>query len=255
MTRAAARRRSAVRATLWATLLLFPALVVLAWVRIPEGVPLVGGWGAPDWSYQPDVTAPLTRKLLFFHPATAWTSFAAYLAVFAFGTAYLNERDLRYDRPAQAAAEVGFAMNSAALLTGTFWGIQEWSRSGQAALATVYSEPKVLVVVVLWLTFAAYLLLRRFVDGPERRARLAAAFGILGFVAVPASFLTSRLLSTSLHPDIAGPGRNPDAAVSGPVGGLLLLSFLAFLALASHLFLQRLRLLDAEARLAPGGAA
>ena len=72
-----------------------------------------------------------------------------------------------------------------------------WALSG-------FSNPTV------WLVFAAYLLLRRFVDGPERRARLSALFAILGFVMVPVTFLTSRLLATDLHPDIAGPGKNPD---------------------------------------------
>ena len=200
----------------------------------------------PDWAYQPDVTAPLTRKILFYHPATAWAAFVAYFIVFALSVAYLNERQLRYDRPARAAAEVGFWFNTVALLTGTFWGVQEWSRTGQSSLATVYSEPKVLVVVILWFTFAAYLLLRRFVDGDERRARLSAVFGVLGFLAVPLSFATSRILQTSLHPDIAGPGKNPDAAVGDWTGYTIAFSALVFLLLFLHLWLQRLRILRLE---------
>ena len=225
------------RGALWATLLSWPALFWLAW------------FVAPDWSGLADVSAPLTRKLLFFHPASAWTSFAAYFVVFALSIAVLNERDARYDPPARAAAEVGFWFNTVALATGTLWGVQEWSESGRPALATVYSEPKVLVVVVLWFTFAAYLLLRRLVDGPERRARLAAAFGVLGFLGVPLSFATSRLLSTSLHPDVAGPGANPDAAVGATVGWILAFSLVAFLALFVHIWLARLRLVRLEERI------
>ncbi len=200
-------------------------------------------FGTPDWSYQPDVTAPLTRKILFYHPASAWASFAAYFVVFALSVAYLNERKLRYDTAARAAAEVGFGFNTVALLTGTFWGVQEWSRTGQSSLATVYSEPKVLVVVVMWFTFAAYLLLRRFVESPEARARLCAVFGVLGFVTVPMSFATSRLLQTSLHPDIAGPGKNPDAAVGDTTGIAIAWSMLVFLLLFIHIWLQRHRML------------
>ena len=218
------------RGSLWATLATWPVLLFLVW------------FVAPDWSGLADVSAPLTRKVLFFHPASAWAAFAAYFVVFALSIAVLNERDTRYDAPARAAAEVGFWFNTVALVTGTFWGIQEWSDSGNASLATVYSEPKVLVVVVLWFTFAAYLLLRRLVDGEERRARLSAAFGVLGFLGVPLSFATSRLLSTSLHPDIAGPGANPDAAVGATVGSVLAFSAVAFLALFIHLWLARLRL-------------
>jgi heme exporter protein C len=201
---------------------------------------------APDWSYQADVAAPLTRKILFFHPAAAWTSFVAYFVTFGYSIAYLNERELRYDLPARSAAEVGFAFNTIALATGTFWGIQEWSRGGQAPLATVYTEPKVLVVVVLWLTFAAYLLLRRFVDGADRRARLAAIFGCLGFLGVPMSFATSRVLSKSLHPDVVGPAANPDAQLGTGVGLIMAWGFAAFAVLFLHLHLQRLRLLRLE---------
>jgi heme exporter protein C len=225
------------RGSLWATLGLWPVLIYLAW------------FVAPDWSGLADVSAPLTRKMLFFHPASAWASFAAYFVVFALSIAVLNERDSKYDAPARAAAEVGFWFNTVALVTGTLWGLQEWNESGRPALATVYSEPKVLVVVVLWFTFAAYLLLRSLVDGPERRARLAAAFGVLGFLGVPLSFATSRLLSTSLHPDIAGPGSNPDAAVGNTVGWILVVSLVAFLALFVHLWLARLRLLRLEQRI------
>lgn len=203
----------------------------------------------PDWSYAPEVTAPLTRKILFFHPASAWASFVAYFVVFAASVAYLSERRMKYDAPARAAAEVGFLFNTIALATGTFWGVQEWSRTGQNDLATVYSEPKVLVVVILWFTFAAYLLLRQQTDGPERRARLSAIFGVLGFIGVPLSFATSRLLQTSLHPDIAGPGKNPDAAVSGDVGFAILWSLLVFVLLFIHLWLQRLRLLRIQDQL------
>ncbi len=203
----------------------------------------------PDWAYQPEVTAPLTRKILFYHPASAWASFAAYFTVFVFSVGYLNERALRYDGPARAAAEVGFGFNSVALITGTLWGVQEWSRTGQSSLATVYSEPKVLVVVVMWFTFAAYLMLRRFVDSPEQRARLSAVFGVLGFLTVPIAFATSRVLQTSLHPDVGGPGKNPDAAVDAATGSAIGLSLIVFVLLFTYLWLQRLRILQLRERL------
>lgn len=221
------------------------------WGFIASGVVLLWltWFQTPDWSYQPDVSAPLTRKILFYHPASAWAAFSAYFVVFASSVAYLSEKKLRYDAPARAAAEIGFGFNTVALLTGTFWGVQEWSRSGQTSLATVYSEPKVLVVVLLWFAFAAYLLLRRFTDGEERRARISAIFGILGFIGVPMSFATSRLLQTSLHPDIAGPGKNPDAAVGDATGFAIGWSMLVFFLLFIHLWLQRLRLLRLQDQL------
>jgi heme exporter protein C len=221
----------------------FGALIYLTW------------FVAPDWAYSPDVTAPLTRKILFFHPASAWAAFAGYFIVFGASVTYLNERDARMDAPAQAAAEVAFLFNTIALLTGTFWGIQEWASSGESSLATVYSEPKVLVVLIMWFSLAAYLLLRKLTEDEGRRMRLAAIFGVLGFITVPLSFATSRVLQTSLHPDIAGPGKNPDAAVGDTVGAIIGFSMLVFLLLTISLWLERLRqlrindkLLDYEAK-------
>lgn len=225
----------------WSLWLFLAASAVLLW--------MVWFW-TPDWQGEPDVTAPFTRKLIYFHPASAWASFAAYFTVFAYSVAYLNERNIRYDRPARAAAEVGFGFNTVALITGTVWGVQEWSRTGQSSLATVYSEPKVLVVVVMWFTFAAYLLLRRFVDAPEQRARLSAVFGVMGFITVPIAFATSRVLQTSLHPDIGGPGKNPDAAVGASIGMAIGWSMVVFLLLFLHLWLQRDRILGLRDRVA-----
>lgn len=223
--------------TLWAAVGAWLVLGALAWLV------------APDWSGAEDVSAPLTRKLLFYHPASAWASFLAYFVVFVMSVAYLRERDLRRDAPARSAAEVGFLFNTIALVTGTVWGAVEWRSTGQAALATIYSDPKVLVVVVMWFVFAAYLLLRRMVDEPERRARLAAVFGILGFTCVPLSFLTSRVLASSLHPDVVGPGANADASLDASVGMIIGWSMIAYTLLFFALFLQRLRLARLEERL------
>jgi heme exporter protein C len=225
-------------------------LLYLTWYPIP-----LTGLPAPDWSGLADVTAPLTRKLVFYHPALSWAALLAYAFVLAASIAYLNERQLRFDRAARAAAEVGLLMNSLALVTGTLWGIQEWRRSGQAALATVYTDPKVMVFVVLWLTFVAYMLLRRLVDGTERRARLAAVVGIVGFLGVPLSWATSRVFATSQHPDLAGPGSDPEAAVATSVGVVIVWSLVVFALLFLQLFLARRDLLEREAQIEAGEAA
>lgn len=234
------------RHTLWATVLAFLLLAWATWLDTPFGT-------APDFTAEGRSTviaAPLTFHLAFYHPPSAWASFIAYGVTFAMSIAYLSERKLSHDTTARAAAEVGFLLNSIALATGTLWGIQEWYRSGQSGLATVYTDAKVLVVVVLWLTFAAYLMLRRLVDGDERRARLGSAFAVLGFLGVPASFLTSRIVPTDIHPAIQCPEAAPNCwSVPGYELALMALGGVAFTLLFIHLFLARLRLARLEARI------
>lgn len=230
------------RGTLWATVVSFVALSWFTWLPTP--------WGDAPSFVSPTIAAPQTFHLLFYHPASAWASFLGYGITFAMSIAYLSERRLHDDTVARAAAETGFVMNTIALATGTLWGLQEWYRQGQAGIATIYTDPKVLVVVLLWLTFAAYLMLRRLVDNATRRARLAAAFGVLGALGVTASFLTSKLLATDLHPNLAGATGDPNAWHLTDYENLVLkVSVAAFTFLFIHIFLARLRLARLEERI------
>ena len=73
-------------------------------------------------------------------------------------------------------------------------------------------------------------MLRQAVEEPEKRARLAAVFGIVGFASVPLSFLSIRLWR-SAHPLMFG-----ESAYGGSGGGLegtslvltLAVSFIAY---------------------------
>jgi heme exporter protein C len=55
------------------------------------------------------------------------------------------------------------------------------------------------------LVYIAYLLLRQGIEDPDRRARFAAVFAIVGFLSVPLTFISIRLLPT-IHPVVIGSG-------------------------------------------------
>jgi heme exporter protein C len=55
------------------------------------------------------------------------------------------------------------------------------------------------------MVYAAYMMLRQGLEEPERRARFGAVYTILGFVAVPITFISIRLLRT-IHPVVIGEG-------------------------------------------------
>jgi heme exporter protein C len=54
-------------------------------------------------------------------------------------------------------------------------------------------------------------MLRQGIDDPDRRARFGAVYAILGFISVPLTFISIRLLRT-IHPVVIG---NADAAAEG----------------------------------------
>jgi heme exporter protein C len=78
------------------------------------------------------------------------------------------------------------------LLTGPVWGKAAWN--------TYWTwDPRLTTTLVLWFIYVAYLVVRGSAEGGERKARLAAAFGIIGWVDVPIVFLSIRWWRT-IHP-------------------------------------------------------
>ena len=59
-------------------------------------------------------------------------------------------------------------------------------------------DPRLTTAAIMWLAFAGYLALRRFVDVPERRATWAAVVAIIIFVDIPIVWFSVRWWN-SLH--------------------------------------------------------
>lgn len=86
-------------------------------------------------------------------------------------------------------------------------------------------------------------MLRSGIENPERRARFASVYGIIGSLTIPLNFVISRVLQ-SIHPAVFGPSVN--AAQQGGFGvsvdrSLILIVSIAALT-AAYLFLVRARI-------------
>jgi len=73
-------------------------------------------------------------------------------------------------------------------------------------------DPRLNSMAVMWLRYAAYLTLRGAINSPDRRARLAAVYGILAFVSVIYVFMIIRVRTDTLHPVVIGPSVSNPAA-------------------------------------------
>ncbi|NLP10925.1 cytochrome c biogenesis protein CcsA, partial [bacterium] len=80
--------------------------------------------------------------------------------------------------------------------------------------------------LVLWLIYVAYLMVRRYSTDPERGARFAAVFGIIGFLDVPIVYLSIRWWRT-LHPS-AVIGGGEGSGLASAMWTTLMVSLLAF---------------------------
>lgn len=133
----------------------------------------IGLVGVPADAVQGDV-----QRIMYVHVPSAWLAYLAFFVTMVAGVLYLVRRDMAMDRMAVASAEIGVVFTGLAIVTGAIWGRPTWGKWWDW-------DPRLTMTAVLFLVYVAYLLLRSVVDDPERRARVGAVLGIVGFLNVP----------------------------------------------------------------------
>lgn len=145
------------------------------------------------------------QRIFYMHvSAYAGGSIAFAITVIA-GVAYLITRDMKWDRLAVSSVEIGLPLMTITLITGSAWARPIWN-------AWWTGDPRLNAMAVMWLLYAAYLVLRGAIDDPHRRARFAAVYGILSFVSVVYVFVIPRVRVDTLHPVVVGPSVSNPAA-------------------------------------------
>ena len=137
----------------------------------------------------PDAIEGNVQRIFYVHVAAAITAYAAFGAVLVGSALYLWRGLLWPDRLARAAAQVGLVFTTVTLVMGSLWGASAWGTYWQ------WGDARLDSTLVLWLMYAAYLLLRRVGAAP----RLAAVVGILGCVDIPVVHFSVMWWRT-LHP-------------------------------------------------------
>jgi len=137
---------------------------------------------------------PGSSRIVFFHVPMSWASFLGFIAAAVWSGMYLARRNPRHDRKAAVAIQLGLLFGVLATVTGAMWARIEWG-------AWWNWDPRQTSMLVSLLFYAAYLALRQSIDEPERRARLAAAYALLGLVVTPFLFWIVPRITFSLHPD------------------------------------------------------
>ncbi len=134
----------------------------------------------------------IVQKIFYFHVPLAWNAFLGFLIVFIASFRYLATRDPKWDARALAAAEVGVLFTTLVLITGPIWAKPVWG-------IWWTWDARLTLTLVLWLIYMGYLMLRRYVESPDRRATLAAIVGVAGFIDVPLVYFAIRWWRTQ-HP-------------------------------------------------------
>jgi heme exporter protein C len=126
----------------------------------------------------PDAVQGEAQRLMYVHVPAAWLAYLCFGAVLVGSVAYLITRDLKWDRRAQAAGELGVGMTALTIAMGSLWARPVWG-------TWWVWDPRLVTTAVLLLIYLGYLSVRGLGDDRATGARRAAAVGIIGFVDIP----------------------------------------------------------------------
>lgn len=135
------------------------------------------------------------QRVFYFHLPAAFSAFLGFFVVFLGSIQYLRTQDLKWDRLALGAAELGVMFALIVLLTGPLWARPVWGVFWRW-------EPRLTSMLILFTIYVAYLLVRAYGANPLQIRRFAAVLGILGFVNVPLVYFSVELWASEqqLHP-------------------------------------------------------
>lgn len=149
------------------------------------------------WVPNEKVQGPVS-KIIYFHVSSAWLGFFAFLVVMLSGIMYLKTKNLKWDVISCASAEIGVLFTTIVLVTGPIWGRASWN-------AWWTWDSRLTTTLVLWFIYVAYLMIRSSFAEEEKKARISAVFGIIGFLDVPIVWMSIRWWRT-IHPTIVSSG-------------------------------------------------
>jgi heme exporter protein C len=146
---------------------LFPLFTAIAAVGVVIGHYLT-------FVYAPmEVSMGAVQRIFYFHVPAAWLTYLGFLLCFGGSIAYLYNRKAKADAFALASAEVGLVFGMVVLFTGPLWARAAWGVWWKW-------EPRLTSMMLLFLIFAAYWVLRVFGGRGEGVRRFASVLAVFG---------------------------------------------------------------------------
>lgn len=209
----------------------------LRWLSAVTGVLFLIALGMVLFYAPEEAVMGNVQRVFYFHVAAGWVGGLAFLVTALAGIAFLVGSNPKWDRVAQASVEVGIVFTFINIVSGSIWARPIWN--------TWWTwDPRLVTATVMELIYLAYVMLRQGIEDPERRARFGSVYGIVGFISVPITFLSIRLLRT-IHPVVIG-SNDPSAQGAFDMTPAMLQTFmfslLTFTFVYATLLWHRLRL-------------
>lgn len=178
-----------------------------------------------------DKAQGIVQRIFYFHVPAAIVTFVAFGLVAIASGMFLWRGTRFWDRLAHSAAEVGMLFCTLVLVTGPIWARPIWGTwwTWDARLTTT---------LILWLIYAAYLMLREFAGNADQAARYAAVLGIVGSIDIP---IINRAVYwwRTIHPAVLVTREGGSGLGDPLMQKTLLVCFIAFAALLCWLLWVR----------------
>jgi heme exporter protein C len=170
-----------------------------------------------------DADQGFVQKIFYLHVPLAIVALGGFVAGGVFAIQYLRTGDRGHDLRSYVAIHLSLILAVGALITGSIWARASWGHWW------VWDEPTLVSFLIVFLLYACYQPLRFSIEDPERQARYAAVFSIVGGAFVPLNFMAVRAAQSFSHPRVL-------TTTGGQMPGSMFFTFLVALAGMACLF-------------------
>ena len=149
-----------------------------------------------------------TIRNLMFHVPMWFTMMVILTLSFWYSIKYLNTFDLKYDRIAREAVNIGLLFAVLGLVTGSIWAKFTWSEHTDLFTSSGWwvNDVKLNGAAITTLIYLAYRILRNSLQEANQKAKVSAVYNIFAFVLMLVFIMILPRITDSLHP---GNGGNP----------------------------------------------
>lgn len=166
---------------------------ILNWAA---GIALVIALGMVFFYAPVERTMGNVQRIFYFHVGSAWVGAVAFFVALIAGVLYLRKPSRSKDTIAVASVEIGLVFLTMATVAGSVWGKPAWNTWWEWS-------PRLTLITIAWLTYAAYFMLRGAVEDEEKRGRFSAVYVIVAFVTIISTYISIRILR-DIHPVVFG---------------------------------------------------
>ena len=155
-----------------------------------------------------DADQGFVQKIFYVHVPMAIVALGGFVVGGFYGLRFLRKGDRADDLRSYVAIHQSIILGVGVLATGMIWAKASWGHWW------LWDEPTLVAFFIVFLLYACYWPLRFSIEDPERQARYAAVFAVIGGAFVPLNFAAVRFAQEAVtHPrvlDQAGGGMPGD---------------------------------------------